>query len=112
MNSRHNAVRAGTIAKVVALSLFLGGSGVGYVFQQGQIHRLAEQRIRNESALYELDQARAGLKLELEKGTAEVQLRRNLQKYRSPLAKPDPRGIITLLEPALEPHRELKLVNQ
>lgn len=112
MSSRHNAVRAGTIAKVVALSLFLGGSGVGYVFQKGQIHGLAEQRKKNEFALGKLEQNLTELKLKLENVTSEEQLGRNLQKFRIQLVKPDPRGVITLNEPSLGPARVLKLVDK
>lgn len=112
MSSRHNAVRAGTIAKVVALSLFLGGSGVGYVFQKGQIDGLAEQRKRNELAIGKLEQNLTELKLKLEKVTSEEQLGRNLRKFRIQLTKPDPRGVITLNEPSLAPARELKLVDK
>ena len=42
--------------KVVLLCVFIGGSGVGYVWQKNQIHQLGEQITRSEKRLQELVQ--------------------------------------------------------
>ena len=48
------AVRFGPALKALLLCLFIGGSGVGYVWQKNQIHVLAQQVKKQEDALIDL----------------------------------------------------------
>jgi len=48
------AVRFGPALKAVLLCLFIGGSGVGYVWQKNQIFALGEQMKKSEQRLEEL----------------------------------------------------------
>ena len=48
------AVRFGPAVKALLLCLFIGGSGVGYVWQKNQIHVLAREIKKEEETLGEL----------------------------------------------------------
>ncbi len=45
------AIRFGPALKALLLCLFIGGSGVGYVWQKNQIHILGKQITKQEEAL-------------------------------------------------------------
>ena len=112
MKNRQTHVQAATIAKVVALSLFLGGSGVGYVFQQGQIDGLARQIKANDEALNELETRHRYLKLRLEQSTSRAELEQARRRFNLPLARPDRQHVITLPEPRIGSPRGVQLVQQ
>ena len=65
MSKRQHAVQFSTVAKVLLVSLFLGGSGVGYVLQKGQIRSLRMEKTRNGRQIGKLvdDQRRVDVKL-------------------------------------------------
>lgn len=48
------AVRFGPALKAMMLCLFIGGAGVGYVWQQNQLHDLGQQKKQRELRLDEL----------------------------------------------------------
>ncbi len=112
MRNRQTHIQAATIAKVVALSLFLGGSGVGYVFQKGQIDGLAKQIKANDEVLNELETRQQSLKLKLEKSTSRAQLELARRHFDLPLVQPDRRHVLTLPEPRIDAPRIIQLVNQ
>ncbi len=112
MRNRQTQIPATTIAKVVALSLFLGGSGVGYVFQKGQIDGLARQVAANEEVLNELETRQQRLKLKLEESTSRAELELAGRYFKLPLAQPDRQHVLTLPEPRIDPPRKIQLVNQ
>jgi uncharacterized protein HemX len=112
MRNRQTHIQAATIAKVVALSLFLGGSGVGYVFQKGQIDGLARQVAANDEVLNELETRQRILKLRLEQSTSRPQLELARRDFNLPLVQPDRQHVLTLPEPRIDPPRNIQLVNQ
>jgi uncharacterized protein HemX len=112
MRNRQTHIQAATIAKVVALSLFLGGSGVGYVFQGGQIDGLAKQIRANDEVLNELETRQRYLKMQLEESTSRARLELARRQFNLPLAQPDRQHVLTLPEPQIDPPRKIQLVNQ
>jgi len=112
MKNRSTAVQASTIAKVVALSIFLGGSGVGYVFQKSQIYGLSHQSEANIEIIHELEQRRVAIKFRLEQATSREQLELSARLFRLPLQEPPRSRIITLTEPRIEPARPMSLATQ
>lgn len=112
MRNRQTHIQAATIAKVVALSLFLGGSGVGYVFQQGQIDGLARQLKANDDVLSELETRHRYLKILVERSTSRAELEQARQRFNLPLSQPDRQHVITLPEPRIDSPRSIQLVKQ
>lgn len=112
MRKRQNAVQASTIAKVVALGIFLGGSGVGYVFQKSQISGLYRQKDANAEAIHELEQRRNKIKFAIEQQTTRDRLLEAARRFNLPLLEPPPERVITLNEPAIEPARPVSLAAQ
>lgn len=112
MRNRQTHIQAATIAKVVALSLFLGGSGVGYVFQKGQIRGLAKQVAANDEVLNELEARQRSLKFDLEQSNSRAQLELARRRFNLPLVQPDRQHVLTLPEPRIDPPRKIQLVNQ
>lgn len=112
MVNKPNAVNATTVAKVLALSLFLGGSGVGYVFQKGQIDGLKKQEEANVLKIYDLSRRSDNLKVRLAGVTSRAQLELAGRHFQLQLRMPDPGQVITLPEPRLERAAGIKLANQ
>jgi len=109
MKNRQTAIQASVVAKVVALSLFLGGSGVGYVYQKNQIHALHRRATANEESLHELRQQRDLIKLGLEQTISRERLELSARLFQLPLGKPERNRIIVLPEPVMNGGRRLDL---
>jgi hypothetical protein len=112
MTTQRTAITASTIAKVLALSIFLGGSGVGYVFQNGQIRGLNSQAKRNDERIHELEERRKNLKFRLAAMTSRDKLELSARYHKLDLRMPDPGQVITLPEPGRERATGIKLVNR
>lgn len=112
MRKRQTAVQASTIAKVVALSIFLGGSGVGYVFQKSQISGLNHEKDANAEAIRELEQRRNRIKFAIEQQTTRDRLLEAARRFNLPLEEPPPQRIIPLPEPTIGPARPVSLAAQ
>jgi len=69
------AVRFGPALKALLLCLFIGGSGVGYVWQQNQLLELGSQRVEKEKRLNTLRVQNSQLARQL----AELQSPRSLE---------------------------------
>ncbi len=108
----NTAIPATTLAKVLALSLFLGGSGVGYVYQKGQIHGLLKQRAAHDARIIELTRRADNLKVRLAGTTSRARLELAGRRFHLPLRMPEPGTVITLPEPALERGGGINLVTQ
>lgn len=107
MKRRQHGVDASTIAKVVALSLFIGGSGVGYVFQKSQINALDLQKKANDDLIEDLKMHHAIAKNRVEGATSRQGLEARARQFSLPLGKPG--YVIELPEPRLGPNTELNL---
>jgi hypothetical protein len=112
MVNKPNAVNATTVAKVLALSLFLGGSGVGYVYQMGQIDGLIKQRDANALKIYDLSRHSDYLNVRLAGVTSRAQLELRGRHFQLDLRMPEPDQVITLPEPRLEGAAGIRLANQ
>lgn len=102
MNRSATTVNATTVAKVLALSLFLGGSGVGYVFQRGQIHEMTRQARANEMKIRDREFARNQLRVRIAEATSRARLELAARRFGLEMQMPDPRVVITLPEPAVK----------
>lgn len=112
MRKRQTVVQAGTIAKVVALGLFLGGSGVGYVFQDSQIKGLNKQFGANEDQIRELKNKLQDLKMQIEQATTRQSLEASARHFHLPLQEPEPNHLIPLPEPEVRADRLVSLAVQ
>ena len=99
MRYQNQAVRAGTVAKVVALCLFIGGAGIGYVAQKRQNYVLKEQSIERQRERQELERRRDEAALALEKITKDEELERQVVAFQLGLVRPDRNSVRTLPEP-------------
>jgi hypothetical protein len=112
MTRPSNAVKAATVAKVLALSLLLGGSGVGYVFQKDQIHGLMQQVKDNDQTIHELVTRQKQLKALLEESTTRARLELLGRHFQLGLQMPGPGRTVTLGEPEIHRDAPVQLVNQ
>lgn len=112
MANRSTTVNATTVAKVLALSLFLGGSGVGYVYQKVQNQGLVNQRAANDLKLNELTRKSEILKVRLAGSTSRAKLELLSRQFGLRLRMPEPGQVITLPEPKLERTAGITLANQ
>ncbi|GEM_PF-2061847 len=99
MNKRQQSVQFSTVAKVLLVSLFLGGSGVGYVLQKGQIRDLKNQRDENEKTIdgFVNEQRRANT--DLNRATTSPQINAYLFGHRIQMQQTDLRKVVTVREP-------------
>lgn len=112
MANRPTAVNATTVAKVLALSLFLGGSGVGYVYQKDQNQGLAKQLAANDLKVNELMRKSETLKVRLAASTSRARLELASRQFGLLLRMPEPGQVITLPEPKFERTAGVNLANQ
>jgi hypothetical protein len=112
MKNRPHTVQAGTVAKVIALSLFLGGAGVGYVFQLSQIDGLKKQAKANDEIIRDLVLQQDTLRINLERATSRPVLEQAARRFNLPLTKPEHGHTIVLPEPPLASARNPRLAHQ
>lgn len=103
--SQSAAARFGPALKALVLCLLLGGSGVGYVWQQDQIGRLGKQIKARESRLEQLQEQNEDLRRKLESLRSPGALQRRIQELNLGLVPAQPTQIWRLPEPGPEPTR-------
>jgi hypothetical protein len=100
-NRKHQtaAVRFGPALKALSLCIFVGGSGVGYVWQKDQINILAERLKHAESRYDQLrrQNERLGRVLATLQSHSEIEAR--IKKIDLGLVAPQPNQIVHLIEP-------------
>lgn len=112
MNNHQQTVRAGTIARVIALCLLLGGAGVGYVFQKSQIYTLTQQLKERDALVEELEDEARDRRRDVELLTSTARLEDFSDRFQLNLVKPDPRMVRTRPEPPVAGlPRPIELVN-
>ncbi len=89
--------------KVVLLCVFIGGSGVGYVWQKNQIHQLGEQITRSEKRLQELVQQNKLRANNLAQLRSPAALDVRVRQLNLGLVMPNPQQILILSETQLKP---------
>jgi len=113
MRKRQHAVQFSTVAKVLLVSMFLGGSGVGYVLQKGQIRSLRNQQVENEETIDGLVNDQRRWNSELNKATGGAQINGYLALHNLQMQQTDFRSIVTIREPQFSPRNaKMSLVRQ
>lgn len=103
--SQSAASRFGPAVKALVLCLLLGGSGVGYVWQQDQIARLGKQIKARESRLEQLQEQNETLRRQLETLRSPAALQKRIQELNLGLVPPQQTQVWRLPEPGAEPAR-------
>jgi hypothetical protein len=100
-NRRNNAaaVRFGPALKIALFCLLLSGAGVGYVWQQSQVHKLGQQILQGETKLEALQQQNKRLQLCLDKLRSGPALDERVKKLGLGLGPANPNQILRLAEP-------------
>src|SRR5215471_15935949 len=92
--SQSAAIRFAPALKAFVLCLLLGGSGVGYVWQQDQITRLGKQQKARESRLRELQELNEDLRKKLETMRSPASLQRKIQDLNLGLVPAQPAQVV------------------
>jgi hypothetical protein len=101
MSKRQQAVQFSTVAKVLLVSLFLGGSGVGYVLQKGQILDLKKQKAENEIAIDRLEKELLEWNADLNQTTTRPRIHSYMLSHRLKMQPTDLREVVTMQEPPI-----------
>ena len=102
------AVRFAPALKALMLCLFIGGSGVGYVWYKNQVSVLGQQIKERETRLAELQRKNKMARAQLDALTSPIALDARVKKLNLGLAAPPVSQIVRLVEtpweiPAPEP---------
>ena len=97
------AIRFGPALKAFLLCLFIGGSGVGYVWQKNQIYDLGQQIRKREIHLADLRDQNKKLKDQLAMLRSPAMLDQRVRALNLGLGQPQPSQIWRLPEPAATP---------
>jgi hypothetical protein len=103
--SQSAAIRFAPALKALVLCLLLGGSGVGYVWQQDQIAGLGKQIKARESRLEQLQEQNDGLRRQLDTMRSPGFLQRRIQELNLGLVPAQISQVIRLDEPGTESSR-------
>lgn len=103
-NRRHQsaAIRFGPALKALVLCALFGGSGVGYVWQKGQINELGQQIVKRERVLAQLQEQNKKLRDQLALLRSPAMLEQRARELNLGLGPPRPAQIVTLAEPPQE----------
>jgi cell division protein FtsB len=93
------AIRFGPALKALLLCALFGGSGVGYVWQKGQINQLGEQIVKRERALAQLQEQNKKLRDQLALLRSPAMLEQRARELNLGLGPPRPAQVVTLTEP-------------
>lgn len=109
------AIRFGPALKAFLLCLFIGGVGVGYVWQKQQISELGRQFVRREQQLNGLQEQNEKLKTQLAMMRSQTYLEARIKQLNLGLVPPSPSQVWRLAEPqpeAARPARERQYAQQ
>jgi cell division protein FtsL len=101
--SQSAALRFGPAVKALLLCLFIGGSGVGYVWQKSQITQLGQQIKQREMKLGELENQNKKARLALAELLRPSRLERRANDLSLGLVPPVPSQVVSRPEPRAEP---------
>src|ERR1041385_578542 len=97
------AVRFGPALKALSLCLFIGGSGLGYVWQKDQINILAERQ-RQTDALYDRQRKKSEiLARAVESLQSHSEIEAQIKRNNLGLVAPQPDQIVRILEVTTAP---------
>jgi hypothetical protein len=103
--SQSAAARFGPALKAFLLCALIGGSGIGYVWQQDQIDRLGKQMKSREIRLGQLEDQNDKLSKQLATMRGPQYLEAQIQKLNLGLARPQAGQVWVLPEPSAETRR-------
>jgi len=113
MGKKNQAVQFSTVAKVLLVSLFLGGSGVGYVLQKGQIRALRMERDKNTTRISRLVDEVRQVDALLVEATRSQEILRRLEHFDIQLHPTSRERIVTVTEPdPIPPKKDVKFAGQ
>jgi len=95
------AIRFGPALKALLLCLFIGGSGIGYVWQKSQIYELGQQRKKRELRLAELQVQNKKMKDQLAMLQLPAKLDEQVRRLKLGLGPPRPAQVWRVAEPAV-----------
>jgi cell division protein FtsL len=101
--SQSAALRFGPAVKALLLCLFIGGSGVGYVWQKSQITQLGQQIKQRETKLAELKNQNEKARRTLAELRSPKRLERQASSLNLGLLPPAPSQVVSRPEPRAEP---------
>jgi cell division protein FtsB len=96
------AIRLGPALKAFLLCLAIGGSGIGYVWQKGQISELSQQVKKREGRYAELRGQNDKLRTQLATLLSQPALDKRVKELKLGLVQPLPTQIWRLPEPLME----------
>ena len=97
------AIRFGPAVKAILLCLFIGGSGIGYVWQKNQINELGQQIKKRETRLSDLQRQNKLGRDTLALLRSPKRLNEQVKELKLGLGPPEPSQIRTLIEPPPAP---------
>ena len=97
------AIRFGPALKALFICLLIGGSGVGYVWQQNQLHELGRQKKQRELRLDELRSQNNQIARHLAELCSRNTLQVRVRELRLGLVMPQPAQIVHLKDPPPAP---------
>jgi hypothetical protein len=103
-NRKHQsaAIRFGPALKVVLLCMLFCGSGLGFVWQKGQIGRLSQEMKARETRLRELQDTNEKLRRQFATMQTPAQIDRRVKELNLGLVPPQPNQVLRLVEPEPE----------
>ena len=101
--SQSAAIRFGPALKAFVLCLLIGGTGVGYVWQQDQIASLGKQIKARENQLQRLQQSNEDQRRTLELMRSPGALQKRIQELNLGLVPAQPNQVLRLTEGGVEP---------
>lgn len=96
------AVRFGPALKAFLLCLFIGGSGVGYVWQKNQIYELGKQIKSRENRLKELQVQNEKSRRQIAMLHSPQYIEMRIRELNLGLVQPQPNQIWRMVEPSAE----------
>ena len=109
-------IRFGAVLQVVMFFLFVGGAGLGYVWQKKQIRQLGYLRQQKEQELKQLNETLWGLNSTRQKLMSSRHLQEAIRKYQLNLVPPRPEDVITITNvrraPVTSPGKDGRLAHR
>jgi hypothetical protein len=106
------AIRFGSAARAFLLCVFLGGSAIGYVWQQQQIMRLNQRKTSLEHALHDLQVQNRRKNDQYESQLLPKALEERVRRMNLGLVPHNPAQVVRLTEPSAEPPTPLQAERQ
>ncbi len=99
------AVRFAPALKALVLCLFIGGSGVGYVWYKNQVAVLGRQKLEREIRLADLQRQNKASRARLDDLCSPIALEARVKKLNLGLVAPPVSQIVRLVETPVEIHQ-------